>query len=881
MKQSFEEVNQRQNEIISKLERVQGVFQDILAKDKQRLVIQYKEREKLGKLLRKNENMLKKFKSHEFTVAVVGLEKAGKSTLANALLQLIVLPEYSERCTYTTTEIRSGKNDVAEVYFYGKDIFEKNFAAMLEEVGYLEKINFEELQVEDFEKYWENVKNNQPALFQKFNGTTVEDIRTMLTAKDVICYLLDKDHETLDINNTEEYQILYRYITGIENYTAGHVERTAEPYAVEKIIIKSTNLADMQNIVLYDVPGFDSPTDLHKRQTEEMLKIADAIILVTNVGDRPNLTGTQLDMLQKVHDEDGISLADKVFVFGNKLDMAGTPQIAKDNISALTHDAIEKYAISKTNRVVCGSAKAYLERKGKLSQDDKNRGTRNISVVLSNWGITDGVEELKAKMQSYYDIDRFEILKRRAEKNIADIKIFLSNILSAYEDANVEGGEQYLLQAKDSLEEFSKKAGVIEREYLEKINSDAFFSNLVHKSIEEIFPNEDENSLHVKNAENLGSSGESYALSRIDALSRENLSFTFKKNIAVKMASLALEKEKELYNFLAENLLENLGIEENSQYLDDLKQSAQKLFKNFLIDSGEHCDFNPLVERYMTGLIDVLIRSPYASKERLNKLTSIESISDFQSLAVYFNADCFEEKNLSVTDKVLYFFARILTHNEFFPPSAEDNERNLRKFFKEYDANLAAGFDFEKLPFETWSVILAKIGIKVAESDLLPRLKQALINFVGVQAWSQMSPKAKNDLLNSAIIKYCVSESPPSLNNWLEIMNKQIQPAETKEKMLLILNEDIDMLREITINSALKAIGLERAFTSIMSKNIELIRESIHNSDGQQIFNSWLKENLRKIKESEYATIDKNMEIFKLKQEIANSIRPMLDALDG
>ena len=55
----------------------------------------------------------------------------------------------------------------------------------------------------------------------------------------------------------------------------------------------------MSHIVLYDVPGFDSPTELHKRQTEEMLKEADAIILVTNAGDRPDLTAPQLDMLRK------------------------------------------------------------------------------------------------------------------------------------------------------------------------------------------------------------------------------------------------------------------------------------------------------------------------------------------------------------------------------------------------------------------------------------------------------------------------------------------------------------------------------------------------------------------------------------------------------
>ena len=69
--------------------------------------------------------MLKKLRNHEFTVAVVGLETAGKSTLANVLLKLIVLPEYTERCTYTTTVIRSGNVDSAEGYFYSREKFEQ------------------------------------------------------------------------------------------------------------------------------------------------------------------------------------------------------------------------------------------------------------------------------------------------------------------------------------------------------------------------------------------------------------------------------------------------------------------------------------------------------------------------------------------------------------------------------------------------------------------------------------------------------------------------------------------------------------------------------------------------------------------------------------
>ena len=144
------------------------------------------------------------------------------------------------------------------------------------------------------------------------------------------------------------------------------------------------------------------------------------------------MTGTQFDILQKCQDEDGINLSDKVFVFGNKLDMAGNPQLAKNNISALIHDAAEQYEIAKRDRIIFGSAEAYLEKARKLSQDDNNRGLRNISSILEKWQISDGISEFKSKMQNYYKNDRFEVLQKRAEKNIKDAVNFLTAILEKY-----------------------------------------------------------------------------------------------------------------------------------------------------------------------------------------------------------------------------------------------------------------------------------------------------------------------------------------------------------------------------------------------------------------------------------------------------------------
>lgn len=79
-------------------------------------------------------------------------------------------------------------------------------------------------------------------------------------------------------------------------------------------------------------------------------------------------------------------------------------------------------------------------------------------------------------MQKYYDEDRFIVLKKRAEKNIADVKNFLTDVLSKYSTDNADDidGSQYLLQSKDLLYAFAKKAAEISREYTSGSGRKAF-----------------------------------------------------------------------------------------------------------------------------------------------------------------------------------------------------------------------------------------------------------------------------------------------------------------------------------------------------------------------------------------------------------------------
>ena len=147
-KQKFEE----------KLEEAARTIQEIFDADKDRLVIG-EEYEKLKELKARNDRILHKLRTEECVVAIVGLEKAGKSTVGNAYIDSVVLPELTERCTFMTTKIVSGEVDEAEVTFYTRAEFDEKLRRMLKEVKYEGPNTLETVNLQNFNRYWSQLEH--------------------------------------------------------------------------------------------------------------------------------------------------------------------------------------------------------------------------------------------------------------------------------------------------------------------------------------------------------------------------------------------------------------------------------------------------------------------------------------------------------------------------------------------------------------------------------------------------------------------------------------------------------------------------------------------------------------------------------------------------
>ena len=896
-------------EFIDKLSKADRFFDEIFKADSEGLVIQGEERTELETLQAANKKILNKLMSREFTVAIVGLEKAGKSTLGNALIKSMVLPEYAARCTYTTTEIRAGSTDIAEVYFYSRDEFNKNFKRMLNEVRYPDAADFFTMTLETFVRYWKSVETDpaQREIFLLHNGTTAEDIKTILAGKQKILPLLGQARKEFGAefwSGDEKFNEFKAYITGMSGQNAdGSVIRQPYPYAVENVIIRSTQLADMSHIVLYDVPGFDSPTELHKRQTEEMLKEADAIILVTNAGDKPDLSAPQLDMLRKGQDVDGVKLSEKSFVFGNKIDRASDAQTSRNNLAVLRNDAVNKYQIALDNHIVGGSARAYLEKIGLISE-------KVASKILDEWQIPDGVEILLAKMQDYYETDRFAVLKRRAENTLAKTRSVLQNLLERYSTGELsyqDVSTEILMDIQSRLPQFIKEANPITKHYTDKITQDRPFTNALKDDVDKIYPLVEEAHLELIRSEEYELAIDPdgvYPTSTVDGNVRNKLEVTFVENIVTSATKFTCERQYELRQALIDSFLQIMGLEQTTPYKSELNESVNKLFDEMLVKGGAECNFNSLVERFVMTLIQTLIKYPFATEERVNKIK--ETLDELVSLSVYYNMPTDDaaknslqlESLVSEGDK---FFARILAHEGLVLEDeteidASENEKFLRELFEENREQICKGTSFavELLPFGKWAKLLMRAGINLAQIKAdksvkgRDKLDHKLEDLFYAQNWANLPADQKTRSIENTVNAYVKSgntqtgddDSLLAQLDEIQMRAKKSKRMNGKDDMIATLDIDIKILRDITKRAVINAIGLERAFNSVITKNVNLINRHLNEPEGNAAFRQWIRNNAAKLMPSQFEDIIKQGAVRENKKAIVNAVRTLLSKWD-
>ncbi|NEQ07009.1 MAG: Dynamin family protein [Moorea sp. SIO4E2] len=338
---------------------------------------------------------LERLKKREFRIAVVGLEKAGKSTFVNAWLDCDLLPAKAGRCTFTTTQIYSVEQD-SQQRLEVEPKTEEQFTSLLHEL--------------------ESESNSN----SRHRDGAKQDLDTIRKYQDTLRQVRSEGRKTLPFSRLEDInKDLNKYVAD-EQYA----------HAVLEARLYTNKLVQAEGIVFYDVPGLDSGLAKHIEESREMLSDCDAVIVVQQFS---SIRGAELQILEFTEQGDkNVNVADKLFVFLSRIDQFASPAALQEHLDVASKDWYRRAQLSP-QRIVHGSAGAYLVLNG-FANEQTFKCVGSPESILNKLncltGIEDeealrqeatGIQEIKARITDYINNERVSVLQKRCDALINKI----------------------------------------------------------------------------------------------------------------------------------------------------------------------------------------------------------------------------------------------------------------------------------------------------------------------------------------------------------------------------------------------------------------------------------------------------------------------------
>lgn len=361
---------------------------------------------------------LERLKKREFRIAVVGLEKAGKSTFVNAWLECDLLPAKGARCTFTTTQIYSVEHESEQRL---------------------------EIKVKTEEQFI-NLSNELRTSNEK---NAKQDLRTIEENDVTLQQVIIEGNRTFPFTRLEDIREPLKKYVADEKYA----------HAVLEARLYTNKLAQAEGIVFYDVPGLDSGLAKHVDEAQEMLSDCDAVILVQRF---TSLREKELEIIKFTEQGDkNVTVADKLFVFLSRIDSLGSAEAMKTHIQEAAQDWLKR-ANLPNHRIISGSAGAYLLLNNIAGEQTKLEiGDTHIiqSHLQRLTGIDDveilkteatGIPVIKEKIFDYINTERVAILKKRCEASLNTIISTSEEIYRLVSKNHPENPEQAKLFAENN-----------------------------------------------------------------------------------------------------------------------------------------------------------------------------------------------------------------------------------------------------------------------------------------------------------------------------------------------------------------------------------------------------------------------------------------------
>ena len=808
-------------EILKYVEKYTDILDEI-GNIKDRVLIEDSSKDLFSKINNKLKSRKERLKKPKFEVAIIGLEKAGKSTFANALLKDDYLPQAPNRCTYTTTTIESSKeNNRATISFYTKNEFLESFQATCKDIE-LQNIDFETITLDSFEK----ILQEKSALFQ--NSNNADDIRAIIKNRDDIKKYLDKSDEIIESN--------------IKNSIKPFIVDEKIARAVKNINILSNEFKDFDDMVLYDVPGFDSPTKFHMEQAKKYLLRADAVILLLSIAENVSFTKMLADYIKDVKDEDGTTLKRKLIIGATKFDfhIHGNKDEDLKGIEErkeLLIKECKKFDIYKEENFFLTSPLSYLEGLKAMNSDKAH------SKII-NLGLDDGVLDIRNRVVDFFNNEAIDVLRDAIAIDVQECKTFLlefrknNNTEDLHEKINEE---EYDLKIK-KINEISKQLLdiVVDKQKFVKEQNDFNIQKSIIEKMETIWL--DQIKISDEKRESLIKEITQDNTEKVGEFQSKLRPVIYAKSLELmkKMIAEAIEdKSFNVINSFKEEILKVFNI--NSEKENKLKEKLSEIIDKHSYNSKS---YEPLLDRFLIDIFKIMIEYPIATSKNDERFKAFkESEQSIESLLVF--DDSYDRELGSLYSQSLV--KKILVHYEDI--KFEDIKNKLIQYKDLFVHNLSID-DLAS------SLMNKKISLRTLD------------NFI-----EKSKDKLKNLVADSII--HNISEFAPK-NIYAELFDNA-QKSHTYIQVQEEINKDIDLLKEIISNIVLKAAKIEKPFINSLNNQIESIRIDL-NSDESEL-KKLIDINIRFIARDEYNNLKNDPILNEIIKNISIKIKDAIDTI--
>lgn len=826
---------------------------------------------------KKCEKLYTKLDKNEFEIAIVGLEKAGKSTFGNALMGNRILPDADERCTYTSTCIRYGQDRAVVTFFSSREIDE-----VLR--GYLDTLG-----VENTESYtYQGLSRGEyQAIFSKLDQRDKD--RYENTVHQDILNLLDNKNEILSKYIGQEPTTF----EGDELYTDEFKAYIVSPkvaVAVKEVSIESSKLNKLQNAVIYDVPGFDSPTSMHLEQTKKRMKEADAIMLIASA-EKPSFTAPALNMFQEVVDEDNLSLSDKLFIFGNRADAANT--LAK-NIQTLKNEA-QKWkllsGIQLEERLLIGSAKAHLQALKMMEGEFCVKKIEENADYKNAWKYGDGINYAYEKLVEYNKVERFPVLKKKVQRNNEELFEIFKSLKEKYADGGLGIDYSAMLYETTALKSRAKKAiqkslEELRHEIRNKYRQELVLSRRLQEAVTALFEDEEkyiitEDDIH--NAElKIDDASGSINVEKVEENIREEKFNKIYGDFSQSAFAVAQNDHAEYYERIVVEFEVALEINNKSTYYEKLHTSIVEFVEKYKKNNEDDFIYQSVIERFVRDVVEVLIRRPYSSEARLNKF--VDEAEVFSGLVMFYNTgdanEGYKRQFLSVAPKNQPLLLALVFHDY---KQADDSSKTVMNYLGSVCKSLTENPEVVQLVFsiikqdpvggvDAVRKMISKDNCRGCKTDedyaknVIPALRKAKFGIAeeGKNEGDHSTKKHDFDFTNKSTF---------------EKQYKQFfgnTAVRSYENVCEFFKVDLEILEKFLIHASIPAIRLEKPFVAREVQSINKLLEAVDSSE----FDKMIDKNAELLLPGIYKSIDRAIENSIANKAAVAEVEKILKTLD-